>query len=106
MGLVLVGTLRAPYPDDPSEMGVVEWVQARTAMRSAASRIEALESGIHACLEGQYERPVGKVWRKDLEPSKHDQCVHGLWMYEECDACLYDHFEDVLLGLKNEGTPK
>jgi len=60
-------------------------------------RAVILEAGIHAYLEGQYERPVGSRWRKDGEPSKHDKCVHDNWMYEDCGACVDDHFEDVIL---------
>lgn len=44
MGLVLMGTLNAPYPDDPAEMDLVEWFQARNAMRNAAAEIERLKS--------------------------------------------------------------
>jgi len=58
---------------------------------------EVLRNGIHDYLEGNYERPVGKRWRKDGEPSKHDLCVHGRYMWEDCEACIDDHFEDVLL---------
>jgi hypothetical protein len=42
MGLVLQGVLNAPYPDDPAEMDIVTWVQARSAMREAAREIERL----------------------------------------------------------------
>lgn len=44
MSLVLIGTLRAPYPDDPAEMGALEWAQARAAMRDAAAEIERLRA--------------------------------------------------------------
>jgi hypothetical protein len=46
LGLVLTGTLNAPYPDDPSEMDIVTWMQALSAMRSAAARIETLEAAL------------------------------------------------------------
>ena len=42
MGLALEGTLNMPYPDDPAEMDVVTWMQARNAMRDAWAEIERL----------------------------------------------------------------
>ncbi len=42
MGLIMHGALNAPYPDDPAEMGAVEWVQARSAMRDASAEIKRL----------------------------------------------------------------
>lgn len=57
---------------------------------------KVLRDGIIAYLEGEYERPVGKRWRKDLNPSKYDTCVHGQWMYEACELCIDNHFEKVL----------
>ena len=61
-----------------------------------------LEKGIQDYLSGNYARPLGKVWRKDGIHSKHDQCVHGRWMYEECEICIDDHFEGVLTEHKKE----
>lgn len=46
MSLVLIGALRAPYPDDPAKMGAVEWAQARAAMRDAAAEIERLRRSV------------------------------------------------------------
>ena len=48
MGLVMIGVLNAPYPDDPAEIGVVEWTQARSAMREAAAHIIAIEARVKA----------------------------------------------------------
>ena len=44
MGLVLEGILNAPYPDDPAEMSVVEWAQARAAMSEAGAEISRLRA--------------------------------------------------------------
>ena len=63
MGLVLIGTLRAPYPDDPSEMGVVQWVQARNAMIDAAARIEELEAANDAAEKSYRISDNGNMWR-------------------------------------------
>lgn len=38
-------------------------------------------------IENGYERPVGKPYRKDGVPSKNDECSHGRWMYQDCEAC-------------------
>lgn len=64
--------------------------------RADGERIKALEAGIQAFLDGDYERPVGKEWRSDGKPSKHDRCVHDVWMYEYCEACVDLHFQDLL----------
>lgn len=42
-------------------------------------------------------RLVGKSWFPDGRPSKHDQCVHGIWMYEPCEGCT-DAFIAEALG--------
>ena len=57
MGLVLEGMLNAPYPDDPAEMGIVEWAQARNAMREAWVEIERLREEnrlLHEGITGVY----------------------------------------------------
>lgn len=53
MGLVLHGTLNAPYPDDPSGMSVVEWAQARSAMRSASAEIDRMHGALSEILEAE-----------------------------------------------------
>lgn len=62
------------------------------------ARFRALEQGIRDFLAGNYARPVGTIWRADGEPSKHDRCVHGVWLYGSCEACIDAHFERVLEG--------
>ena len=50
--------------------------------------IAALRDALQRIAELDYPRPVGKVYRTDGVNSKHDQCPHGVWMYEECGNCL------------------
>jgi hypothetical protein len=40
--IMLLGILRMPLPDNPSDMGVMEWLQVRDRMRQAADEIEKL----------------------------------------------------------------
>ena len=61
-----------------------------------AVEIERLRKAINDYLTGDYERPVGKRWRKDAEPCKHDKCVHKKFMWEECEPCIDMHFMSVL----------
>ena len=51
MGLVLHGILNAPWPDNPSEMGVVEWVQIKSAMREASAEIDRMHLALGEILE-------------------------------------------------------
>lgn len=48
MGLVLQGILNMPYPDDPAELDIMTWVQARSAMREACAEIERLRAQVEA----------------------------------------------------------
>lgn len=54
------------------------------------------ERAIRQYLDGDYARPVGERWRKDGQPSKNDRCIHGVWMYDACEACIDAHFEAAL----------
>ena len=38
-------------------------------------------------IEEGYERKVAKAYRDDGVRSKNDQCEHGRYMYEDCEAC-------------------
>ena len=60
------------------------------------TEIERLKSVIMEYLEGNYERPLGDVYRDDGAPSKFDKCTHNMWMYEECPNCADNHFESAL----------
>lgn len=65
------------------------------ANRIAADEIERLRKGINDYLTGYYDRPVGRRWREDREPCKHDKCVHDKYMWDECEPCIDMHFENV-----------
>lgn len=39
-------------------------------------------------VENGIDLPVGTPWSKDDKPSKHDKCIHGVWMYEDCEQCV------------------
>ena len=76
-------------------MIVILFVQAFTrhaAEREAQviARVAELEAALRAIVEGNVPRPVGYVWRKDGTPSKHDQCTHDVWMWEDCGNCISD----------------
>jgi hypothetical protein len=58
---------------------------------------------LEAVTGASYPRPVGKSWFPDSRPSKHDQCVHGVWMYETCDGCL-DAFVTATLAKAKDRT--
>lgn len=51
-------------------------------------RAAKLRQALVTIHEGAEPRPVGKSWFPDGRPSKHDQCTHGVWMYETCDGCI------------------
>lgn len=64
------------------------------ALTAAGYRIlapgELDQETVEACatlIEEGYDRLPGKVFRKDGVPSKHDQCAHGAYEYEDCEAC-------------------
>jgi hypothetical protein len=57
--LMLLGILRMPVSDNPKELSATEWVQIKSAMREAATRIEtdadALEAQARRVAELEYE---------------------------------------------------
>lgn len=73
------------------------------AFKAAIEQHEALEAENKRLrealrtVEQGVPRPVGKSWFPDGRPSKHDQCVHGIWMYEPCEGCT-DAFIAEALG--------
>ncbi len=54
---------------------------------SAEARIAFLEKALLAIVSGDVPRPIGERYRKDNQPSKHDTCVHDMYMYEDCSGC-------------------
>lgn len=55
-----------------------------------AALLEAHKAGREEAaklIEEGYERKVAKAYRDDGVRSKNDQCDHGRYMYEDCEAC-------------------
>lgn len=68
------------------------WYLAKPAL----DRIEKLEAALRNISDGEIPRTVKTRFRDDGEPSKHDRCEHGQWMYEECACCVEDYAREVL----------
>ena len=64
--------------------------KAITAWNTRASHADPLRRALEKIAEGDEPRPVGKSWFPDKRVSKHDQCTHGVWMYETCGNCIAD----------------
>ena len=58
---MLHGVLNMPLPDDPAEIGVVDWMQFRDRAREASARIESLEAALAEMTRRRDE------WRKKAE---------------------------------------
>ena len=56
----------------------------------AVERIAHLSAALQAIIDGDVPRPVGETYRSDKKPSKHDQCVHSQYMWEDCAGCIED----------------
>ena len=69
------------------EQGDVSWCN-QEAMFKAADRIEKLEAALRDIMEDGVKRKVGTYFRTNNTPSKHDECEHGLAMYETCGNCI------------------
>lgn len=62
--------------------GDVAWLKAAYAAGVAFERERCAK-----LLEEGYERTVATPYRNDGVNSKNDQCAHGRYMYEDCEAC-------------------
>lgn len=63
---------------------------AESFIPAMVDRIEALTAKAEALRKlerGDIPRPVGSAWFPDGRASKHDRCVHDVWMYEACEGC-------------------
>lgn len=83
--------------DIPADiMAVAQQVASDVGAGLAIGSAETIACAILAererilAFEGGYPRPLGKSFRSDGVASKNDKCVHGNWMYEDCEACLFD----------------
>ena len=94
-------------PDDIWEMA--EEISMNTAnsyignTRAVAAAIlkaknDALEEAATLIDEGFYKTRT-KPYREDGIPSKNDECLHGKYMYEDCEQCC----SQAIRSLKHEG---
>lgn len=56
--------------------------------RDVGAERDALRTVLTTIADGDVPRPVGVSWWPDKRLSKHDKCVHGAWMYDECCECV------------------
>jgi len=69
-----------------------DWLaRYNTVLVERDHRIEKLEAALRGIAEGDIPRTVKIPFRDDGEPSKHDRCEHGQWMYEDCGRCIEDY---------------
>ena len=73
---------------DPYEPNGRLIVAAVNALPALLDRIAELETALRRIKEGDEDRPVGTRFRQDGKSSKHDKCVHDIWMYETCGECI------------------
>jgi hypothetical protein len=67
-----------------------------------AARLARLRAALVALRDGCEFRPLGTRYREDGQPSKHDKCVHGVWMYEDCGQCV-SLFVEATLAQEKQG---
>ena len=65
---------------------------------------DALREALQCIADGGEPRPLGKSWFPDLRTSKHDQCTHGVWMYEDCGNCTSGYARAALTA--NHSAPQ
>lgn len=76
--------------------------QAEAALARNDAEAAGLRATLQTLLDEGPPRPVVWPWRDDGQPSKHDRCPHGVWMYEDCGGCV-DAF--VAAALAGNGAP-
>lgn len=69
-----------------------ELLRISSAMEEDAAALlsdrTALIEALTKIAEGDEPRPVGEYWRGECIPSKHDKCIHGVWINEDCGNCV------------------
>jgi hypothetical protein len=63
------------------------YIRADAVAALVSAAVDAERERCYAAAENP-DRPVGTVFRTDGKPSKHDTCVHGVVMYEDCGECV------------------
>lgn len=66
-----------------AQAGRVQMVAARAIMSAISDEREA----IIKMLEEGYDRVPGVSYRDDGAYSKNDKCLHGHYMWEDCEPC-------------------
>ena len=85
-------TLCKPWLVNPDGPEAADRIEALTAEN------ERLREALAKIADGTMPRPLGEPWRMDMTSSKHDRCVHGAWMYEQCEGCIDAFIASVLGG--------
>jgi len=79
-----------------------ELTHASIKIMAPHDEIELLRAALVALRDGCETRPVGVRYREDGQPSKHDKCIHGVWMYEDCGQCVSLFVEAALAQKAND----
>jgi hypothetical protein len=84
-------------------------VLSATAIRCAANEMQRLRSEhkrFYAALvtiaNGDEPRSDGRTWRADGRASKHDQCGHGKFYYEDCGQCIAEYAASAIEARSDE----
>ena len=72
--------------------------EAADRIEDLTAENERLRAALAKIADGTMPRPLGEPWRMDMTSSKHDRCVHGAWMYEQCEGCIDAFIASVLGG--------
>ena len=90
------------FPDhagfsDPSYSADLTLYVRASIVETMATEMERLRAGIEAFVDGSADTmDRAAVFRKDGVMSKHDQCSHGIRMYEGCGNCADVYFLHLL----------
>ena len=63
-------------------------------------KLHTLCKALRNISEYDIPRPVAHHWHDNGQPSKHDKCIHNLFMWEECPSCMAQYADDVLQSLE------
>lgn len=73
-----VGYISLDSPDKITRGWFIRMARAILAERERCAKLA----------EEGYDRVAATIYRGDGVRSKNDQCQHGRYMYEDCEACL------------------
>lgn len=77
-----------PHRSNESEANAAFIELAVNSHDDLQATISRLTEALQTIADGDEPRPLGKRYRSDGEPSKHDKCTHGQWMWEDCGSCV------------------